>query len=202
MPAPGAGTIQHRVGQDGRSVVTFSHSDHWWYLGDSWGDRCWCWTVPLCGHKLGRILGWHCCRDSAGYIFINIWCGCVDVRCSKYLEQLIFGFNLWHFVLAVPPTIVVSNRDQSVREGETVTLQCQITGTPQPQVTWEKQGGSLPSNSDIRNDVLTWEATYVWSLLGVHELVIITWTRSLLESSSWKILFFHSVIFKFILQSS
>ncbi|XP_056009495.1 basement membrane-specific heparan sulfate proteoglycan core protein-like isoform X3 [Ostrea edulis] len=55
----------------------------------------------------------------------------------------------------VPPRIVVSNRDQSVREGETVTLQCQITGTPQPQVTWEKQGGSLPSNSDIRNDVLT-----------------------------------------------
>ena len=55
----------------------------------------------------------------------------------------------------VPPTIIVGNRDQSFREGATVSLQCQVTGTPQPQVTWEKQGGSLPSNSDIRNDVLT-----------------------------------------------
>ncbi|XP_062598285.1 basement membrane-specific heparan sulfate proteoglycan core protein-like, partial [Saccostrea cucullata] len=58
-------------------------------------------------------------------------------------------------VVQVPPTIVVANRDRTVREGETVILQCQITGTPQPQVTWEKQGGALPSNSDIRNDILT-----------------------------------------------
>ncbi|XP_061163155.1 basement membrane-specific heparan sulfate proteoglycan core protein-like [Saccostrea echinata] len=58
-------------------------------------------------------------------------------------------------IVQVPPTIVVSDRDRSVREGDTVTLQCQITGTPQPQVTWEKQGSALPSNSDIRNDILT-----------------------------------------------
>nr|XP_022341960.1 basement membrane-specific heparan sulfate proteoglycan core protein-like isoform X4 [Crassostrea virginica] len=58
-------------------------------------------------------------------------------------------------IVQVPPTIIVGNRDQSFREGATVSLQCQVTGTPQPQVTWEKQGGSLPSNSDIRNDVLT-----------------------------------------------
>lgn len=50
---------------------------------------------------------------------------------------------------------MVSNRDQSAREGETVSMRCQVTGTPQPQVTWERLGGALPSNSDIRNNVLT-----------------------------------------------
>lgn len=63
--------------------------------------------------------------------------------------------GLIDFYFAVPPTIVVSNRDQSAREGETVSMRCQVTGTPQPQVTWERLGGALPSNSDIRNNVLT-----------------------------------------------
>ncbi|XP_034337833.2 basement membrane-specific heparan sulfate proteoglycan core protein isoform X5 [Magallana gigas] len=58
-------------------------------------------------------------------------------------------------IVQVPPTIVVSNRDQSAREGETVSMRCQVTGTPQPQVTWERLGGALPPNSDIRNNVLT-----------------------------------------------
>ena len=42
--------------------------------------------------------------------------------------------------VTVPSKIVneLSSRDQTVREGETVTLVCNVTGVPLPEVTWYK----------------------------------------------------------------
>lgn len=47
--------------------------------------------------------------------------------------------NLLQYV-SVPSKIVneLSSRDQTVREGETVTLVCNVTGVPLPEVTWYK----------------------------------------------------------------
>ncbi|PFX17682.1 Opioid-binding protein/cell adhesion molecule [Stylophora pistillata] len=55
-----------------------------------------------------------------------------------------------HFKLREPPEVVVSN-DQDVCEGSSVTLSCNATGKPTPNITWTKEGengtnsGPLPS---------------------------------------------------------
>lgn len=45
-------------------------------------------------------------------------------------------------VIAVPPTGGVT-----VKEGEDVTLQCEVTGNPMPTVIWSKKDGGLPHGS-------------------------------------------------------
>ncbi|KAK3104524.1 hypothetical protein FSP39_004009 [Pinctada imbricata] len=55
----------------------------------------------------------------------------------------------------VPPTVIASERSKRPTTGELVELRCDARGSPSPTVTWEKEGGALPSNSDIRNGILT-----------------------------------------------
>ncbi|XP_072574018.1 ADAMTS-like protein 3 isoform X1 [Paramormyrops kingsleyae] len=66
-------------------------------------------------------------------------------------------------LFAEPPTIRVTSRDMSdlegaalraivggqlsARHGANVTLECPVTGVPQPSVTWSKDGGDLPPNA-------------------------------------------------------
>lgn len=46
--------------------------------------------------------------------------------------------------VVVPPTIIshLSSSDMEVREGDTVTLICNVTGIPHPNVTWYRQSAS------------------------------------------------------------
>lgn len=51
------------------------------------------------------------------------------------------------FECAVPPDILdyPTSTDMVVREGTNVTLRCAATGSPQPTVTWRREGGeSIP----------------------------------------------------------
>uniref|UniRef100_A0A3B3QZ72 Ig-like domain-containing protein n=1 Tax=Paramormyrops kingsleyae TaxID=1676925 RepID=A0A3B3QZ72_9TELE len=66
-------------------------------------------------------------------------------------------------LFAEPPIIRVTSRDMSDLEGATlraivggqlsarhganITLECPVTGVPQPSVTWSKDGGDLPPNA-------------------------------------------------------
>ena len=51
---------------------------------------------------------------------------------------------LIYFILSVPPNIVDKGTTDSVvaREGSNVTLTCQATGFPEPNITWRKEDGS------------------------------------------------------------
>jgi hypothetical protein len=54
------------------------------------------------------------------------------------------------FRCAVPPDILdyPTSTDMVVREGTNVTLRCAATGSPQPTVTWRREGGeSIPLGS-------------------------------------------------------
>jgi len=46
-------------------------------------------------------------------------------------------------LIAVPPDILdyPTSTDMVVREGTNVTLRCAATGTPQPNITWRREGG-------------------------------------------------------------
>ncbi|XP_067659130.1 basement membrane-specific heparan sulfate proteoglycan core protein-like isoform X2 [Haliotis asinina] len=58
--------------------------------------------------------------------------------------------------ISVPPTVVVSPKNEQITAGRTVELRCDVTGSPPPQIRWEKDmGGQLPAQHQIRNGVLT-----------------------------------------------
>jgi hypothetical protein len=46
-------------------------------------------------------------------------------------------------LIAVPPDILdyPTSTDMVVREGTNVTLRCAATGSPQPNITWRREGG-------------------------------------------------------------
>ncbi len=49
------------------------------------------------------------------------------------------------FVDAEPPKVRVTPPGPlSVRVGESVTLECSVTGKPRPSISWTKQGGETP----------------------------------------------------------
>lgn len=44
-----------------------------------------------------------------------------------------------YFFYLVPPKVISSTSDVVTREGETVTLVCNVTGVPPPRVQWYRQ---------------------------------------------------------------
>lgn len=48
-----------------------------------------------------------------------------------------------------PPTFTVGLKSLTMGDGERLTLQCQIAGDPEPQVTWFKDGKKLESNDFV-----------------------------------------------------
>ncbi|XP_029112537.1 myopalladin-like [Scleropages formosus] len=52
--------------------------------------------------------------------------------------------------LMIPPSFVVGLNDTSALEGETVTLECQISGRPTPTIVWFREERKIENSSDFR----------------------------------------------------
>ncbi|XP_078095298.1 basement membrane-specific heparan sulfate proteoglycan core protein isoform X4 [Mustelus asterias] len=52
------------------------------------------------------------------------------------------------------PTVLTYPSPLSVREGEMLELHCQVTGQPQPRITWHRAAGSLTTNHQVQGAVL------------------------------------------------
>ncbi|NXX11899.1 TITIN protein, partial [Podargus strigoides] len=51
---------------------------------------------------------------------------------------------------AAPPTLVSGLKNKTVTEGESVTLECHISGHPQPTVTWYREDYKIESSMDFQ----------------------------------------------------
>ncbi|KFO86633.1 Titin, partial [Buceros rhinoceros silvestris] len=51
---------------------------------------------------------------------------------------------------ATPPTLVSGLKNKTVTEGESVTLECHISGHPQPTVTWYRENYKIESSMDFQ----------------------------------------------------
>ncbi|KAK1196573.1 TITIN protein, partial [Pygoscelis papua] len=51
---------------------------------------------------------------------------------------------------ATPPTLVSGLKNKTVTEGESVTLECHISGHPQPTVTWYREDYKIESSMDFQ----------------------------------------------------
>ena len=59
------------------------------------------------------------------------------------------------YVCLVYPRLVTTPVDQTVRAGSTARLQCSATGSPTPQVAWQKDGGfDFPAARERRMHVM------------------------------------------------
>ncbi|KAM7247874.1 hypothetical protein CapIbe_001827 [Capra ibex] len=57
-------------------------------------------------------------------------------------------------VLGVTPPVRIESSSSHVAEGQTLDLNCLVSGQPHAQVTWHKRGGSLPSQHQVHGSRL------------------------------------------------
>ena len=50
----------------------------------------------------------------------------------------------------VAPSVTVEPERQTVGTGQTTTIRCVVTGSPQPVITWSRQGGQLDDNFQVQ----------------------------------------------------
>lgn len=63
---------------------------------------------------------------------------------------------------SIPPVRIESS-SPSVTEGQTLDLNCMVTGLAHSQITWYKRGGSLPPHAQVRGSLSPWQGTWGWS---------------------------------------
>uniref|UniRef100_A0AAY5KTQ4 Ig-like domain-containing protein n=1 Tax=Esox lucius TaxID=8010 RepID=A0AAY5KTQ4_ESOLU len=84
-------------------------------------------------------------------------------------EQMYEVFETKTFEIAaekavVPPTLVAALKNMTVTEGESVTLECQITGHPAPGIMWFREDYRIESSIDFQ---ITYESG--WARLVIRE---------------------------------
>ena len=57
---------------------------------------------------------------------------------------------------AVPPTVRIEQRTMQANVGQTVTMSCEVTGSPQPRIQWRKEGDRLPNEHFVQDGILTY----------------------------------------------
>ncbi|GCC31496.1 hypothetical protein chiPu_0009954 [Chiloscyllium punctatum] len=89
------------------------------------------------------------------------------------------------------PTVMVHPSPTSVREGEMLELHCQVTGQPEPRITWHRAAGSLTSNHQVHGRVLrilrmssTDVGDYICRAQNVHGTQEVKFSVSVLPSTS------------------
>ena len=62
-----------------------------------------------------------------------------------------WGFTLWPLspALGVTPPVRIESSSSHVAEGQTLDLNCLVSGQPHAQVTWHKRGGNLPAGHQV-----------------------------------------------------
>ena len=56
----------------------------------------------------------------------------------------------------VAPQVLLSFKTKLAEEKQNVTIACNVTGQPQPDIKWSKSGGTMPkSRNGVKNGVLT-----------------------------------------------
>ena len=63
------------------------------------------------------------------------------LKCTSWSLATLKILPHFHFSSTVPSSITQITQDQIVTEGENVTLSCQVSGIPAPNVSWIKPGG-------------------------------------------------------------
>lgn len=56
----------------------------------------------------------------------------------------------------------IESSSPSVAEGQTLDLNCVVTGLAHTQVTWYKRGGSLPAHTQVRGSQSLWRGPWAW----------------------------------------
>jgi hypothetical protein len=59
------------------------------------------------------------------------------------------------FIFLAVPSAAIRQESVAVQLGRTAKLHCQVTGSPQPRITWEKDSGKLPEQITIEEGILT-----------------------------------------------
>lgn len=59
-------------------------------------------------------------------------------------------------VPSVSPPIRIESSSPTVVEGQTLDLNCLVTGQPQATITWYKRGGSLPARHQVWSGARPW----------------------------------------------
>ncbi|XP_078281510.1 basement membrane-specific heparan sulfate proteoglycan core protein [Rhinoraja longicauda] len=70
------------------------------------------------------------------------------------MQEIRFSVLITPISQGRPPTVLVHPSPTSVTEGETVELHCQVTGQPQPRITWYRSAGALTTNHQVDGSVL------------------------------------------------
>ncbi|XP_032903835.1 basement membrane-specific heparan sulfate proteoglycan core protein isoform X4 [Amblyraja radiata] len=70
------------------------------------------------------------------------------------MQEIRFSVLITSISQSRPPTVLVHPSPTSVTEGEMVELQCQVTGQPQPRITWSRTAGPLTTNHQVDGSVL------------------------------------------------